>query len=99
MESTETARREAEAVVRDGKRYVCGWLEGLRVVLYVEEDVDLVRTLEAVVCAEMLACLDHLVVLELVRVRLLACLPLTETYERASQASSRLQVSATGSKV
>ena len=67
--------------------------------IYVEEDVDLVRTLEAVVCAEMLACLDHLVVLELVRIRLLACLPLTETYERASQASSRLQVSATGSKV
>ena len=67
--------------------------------LYVEKDVDLVRTLEAVVCAEMLACLDHLVVLELVRIRLLACLPLTETYERANQESTRLQVSAIGSKV
>ena len=67
--------------------------------LYDEKDVDLVRTLEAVVCAEMLACLDHLVVLELVRIRLLACLPLTETYERANQESTRLQVSAIGSKV
>ena len=53
-----------------------GWFGGMA--LYVEEDVDLVRTLEAVVCAEMLACLDHLVVLELVRVRLRARLPLTD---------------------
>ena len=67
--------------------------------LYVEEDVDLVRTLEAVVYSEMLACLNHLVVLELVRVRLLACLPLTETYGRVDQESSRLQVGTTGSKV
>ena len=44
---------------------------------YIEEDVDLVRAREGALGAEMLACLQHLVILELVRVRFCGSLPLT----------------------
>jgi len=42
----------------------------------IEEDVDLVRAREGALGAEMLACLQHLVILELVRVRFCGSLPL-----------------------
>ena len=64
---------------------------GLRVAC-VDEDVDLVRALDSIVCTEMFACLDDLVVLELVRVRLRTGLPLTDAGSINRQ-SARLQVS------
>ena len=48
---------------------------------YIEEDVDLVRAREGALRAEMLACLQHLVILELVRVRFCGSLPLTDAEE------------------
>ena len=63
---------------------------------YIEEDVDLVRAREGALRAEMLACLQHLVILELVRVRVRARLPLTDA-GRGECETSQATVGATGS--